>query len=1243
VQFPDPENLKDLFDRAEGLMYTIADAVVANTNDASGVVTKQNNDWFSGIANYMETVLKDATVDFHEDRRIAWVEVEGVPFKVWTDNTFKRIAARWGNLLDVDDHEDKCFHSKRLCIHTKMDRSILEDFKIIYRGTIHWIRAKETRGWVPDFVEESSDDEQEDGNVNDEELNKDDHNLFGEDEDIEGINRNEGGESVKVDGKLDEGEFSENKEQSADPFEIYPLLNKKVEGEKSGSESNGSLKYPPGFTPEESKVNNSGNDMEENLRDDDVMRPINSHKEPSHSNFQMEHTDSVSSGHFKISEAPRTGGSILGLLEGVVRVGHVMGYKMEGCKIREWKASHKTVGQVEITELKRNLARIDDVIDSGNGNGDVISERVDILSKLHDIENIQASEIAQKYKVKWAVEGDENSGFFHGILNKKRSILNIECDVTNEEIKRAVWECGTDKAPGPDGFTFGFFRRFWELLECDVTKAVSNINTLVYVLDCFHKASGLRINMRKSNSLWASIIKEMKSLSAKGLDLLKFMRIKVGNGSSTSFWVDKWCIEGVLKDRFPRMYALELDKNVTVADKLSQLAPINDRWIWELENTGDFTVASARKAIDDKFLPSVLCKTIWNKFVPRKINVHAWKVKMDAFPTRFNMSRRGISINSILRGNCDVEAETTSHLFFSCQMARDVSKHIARWWSVPEYEFGTYDEWSSWFAEVHLPAMNKSMFEGVFYVAWWLLWWFRNKEIFEEKVPKKELFLDDVKYEDRTVLFNDRLCSWKVILNGDSLPLTRSVEDVKTPYPPTTVEEKLARKNELKARGTLLMALLNKHQLKFNSYKNAKSLMEAIEKRFGEGLDQIYNMLQKLISQIKIYEETISQEDLNLKLLKSLPSEWKTHTLVWRNKSDLETLSMDDLYNNLKIYEAEVMGLSSTTQNIQNVAFVSSNNTDNTNKIVNPAYDVSAANSKTNASNLSNVDSLSDAVIYSFFASQSNSPQLDNKDLKQIDLDDLELSQKRLFCQECMYTKHQNNRNREAPRRTMPVEDTTSNALVSQSDGLGYDWSGHAEDGLTNFSLMAYTFSSSSSSDTEFNLGAYKASLESVETRLDVYKKNKTIFIDDIKILKLDVMLRDKAITELRQKFEKAEKEKDDLKLTLEKFQDSSKNLSRLLDSQQSDKSKTDLGYDSQGADNQVLENRVNDKTNTSEGYHAVSPPYTGNFMPPKPNLVFADEHVVSESITSLPDIAKNKVKTSEKTLKNVSAPIIED
>ncbi|GJW28326.1 ribonuclease H-like domain-containing protein [Tanacetum coccineum] len=112
-------------------------------------------------------------------------------------------------------------------------------------------------------------------------------------------------------------------------------------------------------------------------------------------------------------------------------------------------------------------------------------------------------------------------------------------------------------------------------------------------------------------------------------------------------------------------------------------------------------------------------------------------------------------------------------------------------------------------------------------------------------------------------------------------------------------EEKQDIRNEMKARGTLLMALLNKDQLKFHSYKEAKLLMEAIEKRS-----------QKLITQLEIQGEVITQEDMNLKLLRSLPSEWKTHALIWRNKQEIETISLDDLYNNLKIYEPKISGSS---------------------------------------------------------------------------------------------------------------------------------------------------------------------------------------------------------------------------------------------------------------------------------------------------------------------------------------------
>ncbi|GJZ57820.1 ribonuclease H-like domain-containing protein [Tanacetum coccineum] len=140
-------------------------------------------------------------------------------------------------------------------------------------------------------------------------------------------------------------------------------------------------------------------------------------------------------------------------------------------------------------------------------------------------------------------------------------------------------------------------------------------------------------------------------------------------------------------------------------------------------------------------------------------------------------------------------------------------------------------------------------------------------------------------------------------------------------------------------------------------------------------------------------------------------------------------------------------------------------------------------------------------------------------------------------------------------------------------------------------------------------------------------------------------MLRDNALTELRKKFEKAEKERDDLKLTLEKFENSSKNLSKLLDSQVSDKFKTGVGYDSQVFDSQVFNSQVNDKCKIGEEYHAVPPSYIGNFMPPKLDLVLVDkdEYVFSESITSVPIVAPSEVKTSESKPKSVSEPLIED
>nr|GEU45906.1 hypothetical protein [Tanacetum cinerariifolium] len=194
---------------------------------------------------------------------------------------------------------------------------------------------------------------------------------------------------------------------------------------------------------------------------------------------------------------------------------------------------------------------------------------------------------------------------------------------------------------------------------------------------------------------------------------------------------------------------------------------------------------------------------------------------------------------------------------------------------------------------------------------------------------------------------------WVVTLNSDSPIPTRVTDSVVQLVAPTTAEQRLARKNELKARGTLLMTLPDKHQLNFNIHKDDKSLMEAIEKRFGgnkemtkvpktllkqqyenftgsssESLDQIHDRLQKLISQLEILGESLSQEDINLKFLRSLPTEWRTPTLIWRNNTYLEDQSLDDMFNSLKIYEAEVKSSSSTSPTTQNIAFVTMSSPD---------------------------------------------------------------------------------------------------------------------------------------------------------------------------------------------------------------------------------------------------------------------------------------------------------------------------
>nr|GEW35008.1 retrovirus-related Pol polyprotein from transposon TNT 1-94 [Tanacetum cinerariifolium] len=274
--------------------------------------------------------------------------------------------------------------------------------------------------------------------------------------------------------------------------------------------------------------------------------------------------------------------------------------------------------------------------------------------------------------------------------------------------------------------------------------------------------------------------------------------------------------------------------------------------------------------------------------------------------------------------------------------------------------------------------------------------------------------------------------------------------------------EQLARKNELKTRATLLMALPYKHLLKFNIHKDAKTLMEAIKKR---------------------------------------------------NKTHLEDQRLDDLFNSLKIYEAEVKSSSTTSTTTQNIAFVSSQNTDNTNESVSAVASISSASTK----------------VYVFALPN----QIDTDDLEKIDLkwqmailtmrarrflqrtgrnlgangtNSIRFDMSKVECYNCHMRGHfarecgspKDNRNKETQRRNVLVEEEP-----------------------TNYAIMAF-----------------------ISPPLPV------------------LIMRDNALVELKKKFEKAEQERDELKLKLENFQTSSKNKSQLLASQTNDK--TGLGNDNQ-------------------------------------------------------------------------------
>ncbi|GKB88773.1 ribonuclease H-like domain-containing protein [Tanacetum coccineum] len=553
---------------------------------------------------------------------------------------------------------------------------------------------------------------------------------------------------------------------------------------------------------------------------------------------------------------------------------------------------------------------------------------------------------------------------------------------------------------------------------------------------------------------------------------------------------------------------------------------------------------------------------------------------------------------------------------------------------------------------------------------------------------------------------------WEVIQNGNGpVSITTDTSGQIKVLPPRTAEEIVARERERKARTTLLMALPEDHLAKFHKMTDAKEMWDAIKSRFGgndeskkmqkyilkqqfegfsisntEGLHKGYDRFQSLLSQLEIHGAGVSTEDANQKFLRSLPSAWSQVSLIMRTKPGVDSLSFDDLYNNLRVFESDIKGsTASSSSSPQNVAFVSEN-TSSTNE-VSTAYcvpNLSGQNSK-----------YEQTSSYSLLANQSSCPQLDHEDLEQIDEYDLEemdlkwqvamisMRMKKFYkktgrklqfdakepvgfdktkveCYNCHKTGHfarecrikgtQDNRRRDAwnsgnkdGSRTGQKED--SKALVT-IDGEGVDWTNHSED--EDYALMACNSSDSDTeviscsnkckesyanlkklydaqreqlSDASIEIKAYSQGLKKVEAQLVAHQQGQLWYEQKIKFMKIDLDDKTDVLTYHKKLLAEAQKEKDDLKAIVEKWQNSSKNLGKLLNSQMSAYDKFGLGYGDHryngilSYENEVLQSvfkgkesdfenpPLNEKIVKTGEMHAVPPPMTGNYMPSGPDI----------------------------------------
>ncbi|GKA34733.1 ribonuclease H-like domain-containing protein [Tanacetum coccineum] len=469
---------------------------------------------------------------------------------------------------------------------------------------------------------------------------------------------------------------------------------------------------------------------------------------------------------------------------------------------------------------------------------------------------------------------------------------------------------------------------------------------------------------------------------------------------------------------------------------------------------------------------------------------------------------------------------------------------------------------------------------------------------------------------------------WDVIVNGDLEEEPAPTGETSAPLAPKTAKQLAVRRNQERVKSILLLAIPDEYLLKFHNVHGAP----------------------------------ISKEDINQKFLRSLPPSWNQIALIMINKPDIDEINIDDLYNNLRVYEDEMKRSLSSNSASQNLAFLSSKNTSSTNEVSTASGDFRVST----AGGISQVSSTPCAHDMASGYVDCQSEKIHSEDKKEHGFQ-RKNDMFHLINQKLSATT--------VTEKGILLGNTDlegikgKNLMVTMAGAIHQQMNLHhrhcssssfnnevqkcSKQCLESFKTLQKNFDSAREkhSRARLEIQSYELALESLESRILGHEKNELVWGEKYEFQNYELKCREIKINNLNIELEKVVKERDELKLKIEKWEESSKNLDELLNSQMSARDKTGLGYGTQlneMSNNSETDSEIslsvfdvrssdeestpaNDRSSKADGYHAVPPPITGNFLTPRADISFAglDEYAIRKKIIESKTTDLN-TKTSE-------------